>query len=124
MCGGGAGSNELVLGDLSAPIVRGQTVSVAYVDSWLGDDVAAIQDLTGNDAASSDSWIRIDNGEENTTGRTPIMAFLREEWSPGNTLLLLFRTLFRSGFLGLFLIEQGSISHIAPPLSENRCSAD
>ena len=37
---------------------------------------------------------------------------------------LLFRTLFRSGFLGLFLIEQGSISHIAPPLSENRCSAD
>ena len=85
---GGAGSNELVLGDLSAPIVRGQTVSVAYVDSWLGDDVAAIQDLTGNDAASSDSWIRIDNGEENTTGRTPIMAFLREEWSPGNTLLL------------------------------------
>ena len=84
----GAGSNELVLGDLSAPIVRGQTVSVAYVDSWLGDDVAAIQDLTGNDAASSDSWIRIDNGEENTTGRTPIMAFLREEWSPGNTLLL------------------------------------
>ena len=38
--------------------------------------------------------------------------------------LLLFRTLFRSGFLGLFLIEQGSISHIAPPLSENRCSAD
>ena len=37
---------------------------------------------------------------------------------------MLFRTLFRSGFLGLFLIEQGSISHIAPPLSENRCSAD
>ena len=38
--------------------------------------------------------------------------------------LLLFVTLFRSGFLGLFLIGRGSISHIVPPLSESRCGAD
>ena len=37
---------------------------------------------------------------------------------------LLFVTLFRSGFLGLFLIGRGSISHIVPPLSESRCGAD
>ena len=37
---------------------------------------------------------------------------------------VLFVTLFRSGFLGLFLIGRGSISHIVPPLSESRCGAD
>ena len=38
--------------------------------------------------------------------------------------MVLFVTLFRSGFLGLFLIGRGSISHIVPPLSESRCGAD
>ena len=75
---GGADQNELVLGDLSAPIVRGQTVSVAYVDSTLGDDAAAIQDLDGNDAEPF-NFVTIDNGEENTTGRKPIMAFVSVE---------------------------------------------
>ena len=84
---GGAGSNELVLGDLSAPVVRGQTVSVAYVDSWLGDDVAAVQDLDGNDAAGF-GFVTIDNGEENTTGRKLIMAFVSVERPPANPLLL------------------------------------
>ena len=75
---GGADRNELVLGDLSAPVVRGQTVSVAYVDSTLGDDAAAIQDLDGNDAEPF-NFVTIDNGEENTTGRKPIMAFVSVE---------------------------------------------
>ena len=42
----------------------------------------------------------------------------------GDGLHVLFVTLFRSGFLGLFLIGRGSISHIVPPLSESRCGAD
>ena len=37
---------------------------------------------------------------------------------------VLFRTLFRNGFLDLFLVERSSISHIAPCLSESRRSAD
>ena len=85
--GGGADRNELVLGDLSAPIVRGQTVSVAYVDPGAGDDAAAIQDVDGNDAEGF-NFITIDNGEENTTGQTPIMAFLSVERPPDRPLLL------------------------------------
>ena len=83
----GADRNELVLGDLSAPIVRGQTVSVAYVDPGAGDDAAAIQDDDGNDAEGF-NFITIDNGEENTTGQTPIMAFLSVERPPDRPLLL------------------------------------
>ena len=76
-----------MLGDLSAPVVRGQTVSVAYVDPGPGDDAAAIQDVDGNDAEGF-NFITIDNGEENTTGRTPIMAFVSVERPPDRPLLL------------------------------------
>ena len=70
---GGADKNELVLGDLSAPIFRGQTVSVAYADPGPGDDAAAIQDLAGNDAEAFD-FATIDNGDESTAGLRPAIA--------------------------------------------------
>ena len=60
---------------------------MAYVDSWLGDDVAAVQDDDGNDAEGF-NFITIDNGEENTTGQTPIMAFVSVERPPDRPLLL------------------------------------
>ena len=37
---------------------------------------------------------------------------------------VLFRTLFRNGFLGAFLVDHGSIVHIAPSSSESGGSAD
>ena len=85
---GGAASNELVLGDLASPIVRGQTVRVGYVEPhWSDDDTAAIQDLAGNDTKSFD-FTAIRNGEENTTDRRPIVEFLSVERSAGNALTL------------------------------------
>ena len=73
---GGAAPNELVLGDLTSPIVRGQRVRVGYLDPTYGvDDAAAIQDLAGNDVQTFD-FTAIDNGVENTTGPRPIMKFV------------------------------------------------
>ena len=85
---GGAASNELVLGDLASPIVRGQTVRVGYVDPhWSDDDTAAIQDLAGNDTKTFD-FTTIHNGEENTTDRRPIMEFVLLQGVAGNALTL------------------------------------
>ena len=85
---GGAASNELVLADLTSPVVRGQTVRVAYLDPRPGaDDAAAIQDLAGNDAKTFD-FTAIENGAENTTGPRPIMQFVIVQRGPGNALSL------------------------------------
>ncbi len=83
---GGTAPNELVLGDLTSPIVRGQRVRVGYLDPTYGvDDAAAIQDLAGNDARTFD-FMAIDNGVENTTGPRPIMKFVLATSGPGNTI--------------------------------------
>ena len=83
---GGTAPNELVLGDLTSPIVRGQRVRVGYLDPTYGvDDAAAIQDLAGNDARTFD-LMAIDNGVENTTGPRPIMKFVLATSGAGNTI--------------------------------------
>ncbi|EDY19316.1 outer membrane protein [Chthoniobacter flavus Ellin428] len=43
--------NRVIL-TLSSPALTGQSVTVAYTDPTAGDDVAAVQDVAGNDAAS------------------------------------------------------------------------
>ncbi|MFW1802381.1 SwmB domain-containing protein, partial [Acinetobacter nematophilus] len=45
-------NGSTVVLSLGTPVTAGQTVTVGYTDPTVGDDVNAIQDLAGNDAAS------------------------------------------------------------------------
>ena len=83
---GGADPNELVLGDLSSPVVRGQTVRVGYAEPGTGGgNGAAIQDLAGNRSKTFD-YVRTGNGEENTTDRRPLIEFVLVARLRGNTI--------------------------------------
>lgn len=101
---------------LGTAVVSGEAVTVAYTDPTTGNDVNAIQDLAGNDAASFGATIVTNNTPLPVVDTAPptVISFTPGDGAtgvnPASNIVLNFSELVQMGASGTIEIHSGSVN--------------